>query len=110
MGSNPIGAVVAELVTTINNLGPVEPAERSALRSAVARLSLVDAPPPDLTPIPRPWRVTEVARVLRCSPAHVRNLIRSGALDGYQLSHRPGSEWRVSDESVRRLLGVERAS
>jgi hypothetical protein len=48
--------------------------------------------------------------VLRCSPAHVRNLIRSGALDGYQLSHRPGSEWRVSDESVRRLLGVERAS
>lgn len=110
MGSNAFSPVVTEVLATIAAMGPVEPIERSALRAAVARVELVESDHAPLAPVPRPWRIREVAEVLRCSPAHVRNLIKSGLLDGYQLSHRPGSEWRITDESVRALIGVERAS
>jgi excisionase family DNA binding protein len=46
--------------------------------------------------------VTDVAERLKVSPETVREWLRTGALDGYNLGGQAG--WRITEEAIERLL------
>jgi excisionase family DNA binding protein len=101
-GAAPTDAEVDVIVETLRAWPYVEPDHRVKLRAAVAGLPLIERPAPvKLAPIDPPLRIKEVADILRVSTGTVRRLLREGILEGYTLSGRPGSEWRIPESSVR---------
>lgn len=118
MGSTPhIRGDVERILTDIDRLGAVTPAERAALRQAAARLSLVGIQPPRrFGPVEeRPlWLSTaQVADVLRVSPESVRKLCAAGefGMGAIQLGAKKGSPWRIRRAAVhayirRQIRGV----
>jgi excisionase family DNA binding protein len=101
----PTDAEVDDIVATLRAWPYVEPDHRVKLRAAVAGLPLIEHPPaPKLTPIDPPLRIKDVAELLRVSTGTVRRLLHEGLIEGYTLSGRPGSEWRIPESSVRAYL------
>lgn len=99
---------VLAVVTHLRSWRYVEPHHRAQLRAAVAGLPLV---PATARPQPNPERhytVAQLVDMLGASASTVRALIKSGALAGYRLSSKPGSEYRVTDTALREFLDVER--
>jgi len=102
----PTDDEVSAIVAKIRYWRAVEPHQRTALRVAVAGLTLLDAPTrPPITDQPRQWRVAEVAQLLRVSPGTVRAMLDDGRLNGWRLSDNPRAEWRIADADVQALIG-----
>lgn len=105
-----------QVLEALSSLGPVTPEQRARLRSAVARLELIDDQERWHGPSegPRPWlTVSDVAEAFRIDRQTIQAMCRTGAFGpgaAFQLSNRKGSEWRIRRSAVEAWIRTQLTS
>lgn len=52
----------------------------------------------------RAYKIEEVAEILAAHKETVRELLREGKIEGMKL----GTHWRVTEDEIRRILGLQK--